>query len=92
MRSGLFRVPLDMRESWNAAQTAQARRKIGVNRRWDTSVDDFEYEFNTMQQMCCPCVGDDASANLTGPQRELLLWHWKLGCSMQRIQQMMVEH
>ena len=42
--------------------------------------------------MCCSCVGDDSNKNLTGPQRELLLWHWKLGVSMTRIQQMMVEH
>ena len=42
--------------------------------------------------MCCPCVGDDATVNLIGPQRELLLWHWTLGCSMKIIQQMMVEH
>ena len=55
-----------MRESWNAAQTAQARSKIGVTRHWDTSIDDFEYEFNTMQQMCCPCIEDDTNANLTG--------------------------
>ena len=42
--------------------------------------------------MCCPCVRNDSNANLTGPQRELLLWHWKLGISMTRIQQMMVKH
>ena len=42
--------------------------------------------------MCCPCVGDDANSNLSGPQRELLLWHWKLGISMTRIQALMVEH
>ena len=83
LRSGLFRVPLDMRESWNAAQTAQARSKIGVNRRWDTSVDDFEYEFNTMQRMCCPCVGrrrcqcqfDRASEGATFMALEVRLFH-----------------
>ena len=31
---------------------------------------------------CFLCVGDLANANLTSPQRELLLWHWKLGISM----------
>ncbi len=29
-----------------------------------------------------PCVGDSANTNLTSPQRDLLLWHWKLGISM----------
>jgi hypothetical protein len=39
-----------------------------------------------------PCVGTDGNANLSGPQKELLTWHWKLGISMQRIQEMMREN
>jgi hypothetical protein len=35
------------------------------------------------------CVGAVKNENLTAPQRELLLWHWKLGIGMQRIQSMM---
>ncbi len=31
---------------------------------------------------CFLCVGDSKNTNLTSPQRELLLWHWKLGISM----------
>ncbi len=31
---------------------------------------------------CFPCVSDSAKENLTSPQRELLLWHWKLGINM----------
>jgi hypothetical protein len=38
-----------------------------------------------------PCVGDAENANLTSPQRELLLWHWKLGISMYRVQELMWE-
>jgi hypothetical protein len=34
-------------------------------------------------------VGAVENENLTAPQRELLLWHWKLGIGMQRIQSMM---
>ncbi len=37
---------------------------------------------------CFPCfssIGDSENANLTNPQKELLLWHWKLGIGMQRI-------
>jgi hypothetical protein len=40
---------------------------------------------------CFPCVGDSANANLTSPQRELLLWHWKLGISMYQVQELMGE-
>ena len=37
----------------------------------------------------CPCVGIDENQNLSGPQKELLTWHWKLGIGMQQIQEMM---
>ncbi len=40
----------------------------------------------------CPCVGTEDNANLSGPQKELLTWHWKLGVSMGRIQKMMREN
>ena len=39
----------------------------------------------------CPCVGTEENTNLSGPQKELLTWHWKLGVGMQRIQEMMRE-
>ncbi len=31
---------------------------------------------------CFPCVGNSEDENLMSPQRELLLWHWKLGINM----------
>jgi hypothetical protein len=40
---------------------------------------------------CFLCVGDAENANLTSPQRELLLWHWKLGINMYRVQELMQE-
>ena len=36
-----------------------------------------------------PCVGGTENENLLMPQKELLLWHWKLGIGMQRVQTMM---
>ncbi len=36
-----------------------------------------------------PCVGGLKNENLLLPQKELLLWHWKLGIGMQRLQAMM---
>jgi hypothetical protein len=35
-----------------------------------------------------PCVGGLKNENLSMPQKELLLWHWKLGIGMQRLQAM----
>jgi hypothetical protein len=35
------------------------------------------------------CVGGLKNENLSMPQKELLLWHWKLGIGMQRLQAMM---
>jgi hypothetical protein len=41
--------------------------------------------------LICPCVGTNDNINLSGPQKELLTWHWKSGIGMQRIQEMMRE-
>jgi hypothetical protein len=44
---------------------------------------------------CCssgfglPNVANESNSNLSSAQKELLLWHWKLGISMQRIQELM---
>ena len=45
----------------------------------------------TALNLVLQCVGAVENENLTAPQRELLLWHWKLGIGMQRIQSMMRE-
>ena len=96
LRSALVKQPLSFQEGFHTARTtaktACSRSKLGFPRSWNCATSDFDYEFSAFQQMCCPCVGDDANVNLSGPQRELLLWHWKLGCSMSRVQQLMVEH
>jgi hypothetical protein len=36
-----------------------------------------------------PCAGSLKNENLLMPQKELLLWHWKFGIGMQRLQAMM---
>lgn len=66
---------LDCFGHWNVASE---RRTVAFN---------SEYEFYS--KICCPSVGDEANVNLSGPQKELLLWHWKLGCDMKKIQDMM---
>ena len=92
LRSALAKHELAFKDRWEQARTALTRQKLGFNRKWSQEKLQFEYDFAQTQAMCCPCVGDDSNANLTGPQRELLLWHWKLGVSMTRIQQITVEH
>ncbi len=39
-----------------------------------------------------PSVADTSNVNLTTGQKELLLWHWRLGIGMSRIQELMVPH
>ena len=46
-----------------------------------------EYEHYT--QFCGPCVGASENKNLSNSQKDLLLWNWKWGISMHRIQEMM---
>ncbi len=38
------------------------------------------------------CIGGLVNKNLTMAQKELLLWHWKLGIGMQRLQVMTCNH
>ena len=37
----------------------------------------------------CLNISSEANQNLSSAQKELLLWHWKLGISMQRVQELM---
>ena len=46
-----------------------------------------KYEHCT--QFCGPCVGARENHNLSNAHKELLLWHWKWGISMNRTQEMM---
>ena len=50
----------------------------------------IEQEFDQHHShFCGVCVGAPANQNLSGPQKELLLWHRKLGIGMQWIQELM---
>ena len=49
----------------------------------------FTNKFEHFSQFCGPCVGGDENNNLSNAQKELLLWHWKWGISMHRIQELM---
>ena len=44
-------------------------------------------EFEHYTQFCGPCVGTPENKNLSNAQKELLLWHWRWGISMHRIQE-----
>ena len=43
------------------------------------------------EDLGCPCAGTEGNTNLSGPQKELLTWHWKLGVGMQKVQDIMWE-
>ena len=64
----------------------------GFGGRWTVPVDEFEWEFGTIAQAMMPCVSVKQNQNLSQGQKELLLWHWKLGTGMQRIQELMRGH
>ena len=48
-------------------------------------------EFDNFSQLCEPWVGSSENQNVTDPQKELLVWHWKLSISMYRIQEFIKE-
>ncbi len=51
--------------------------------------ENLDHDFCTYSKICYPCVGTASNTNLSGPQKELLSWHWKLGISMYCIQDLM---
>eukprot|EP00956_Cyclotella_meneghiniana_P015029 scaffold22790_cov42-Cyclotella_meneghiniana.AAC.1 len=61
-------------QNWNLAT-------IPVDEEFDAVASSFGYGL--------PGVGVPDNHNLSSAQKELLLWHWKLGVSMQRVQQLM---
>jgi hypothetical protein len=53
----------------------------------------FECEHNfDMDASLLPLVPHPPYVNLTPGQKELPLWHWRLGISMSHIQELMVPH
>ena len=84
----------DIGHHFRSAMSIQDRYlgNIGTGK-WSTSVDEFDYEFGTVAQvMMYNGVGNDDNINLTRAQKELLLWHWRLGISMHRVQELMRGH
>ncbi len=48
-----------------------------------------DHEFLIYSKICYPCIGTTPNVNLSGHQKELLFWHWKLEISMYHIQELM---
>jgi hypothetical protein len=58
-----------------------------------------EYEFRPLMHLsgktkmsCLGCLSDDSNPNLSTGQKELLLWHYRLGISTKHVQHLMKEH
>ena len=72
-------------------RSAMIQHSLNFYRKFSTSVDDFTCEFDHHAKMLCnnKFVSDHSNTNLTNAQKELLLWHWKWGISMERVQELM---
>jgi hypothetical protein len=46
-------------------------------------------DLENFSNFCGACVGAAENENISAAQKELLIWHWKLGIGMYRIQEMM---
>ncbi len=68
-----------------------ARYSLAFNTHDQTLVFECEHNFD-MDASLFPSVADPSHVNLTPGQKELLLWHWRLGISISRIQELMVPH
>ncbi len=50
---------------------------------------DVASEYQCYAHTCCGSIVDNNNHNLSGPQKELLLWNWKTGAGMHWVQRMM---
>ena len=50
------------------------------------------YDFAPFKHHLLPCVTTETNSNLSPAQKEVLLWHFRLGCSMKKVQYMMSGH
>ena len=82
---------------WNIGTSTEEQRRVGADITGTSNHVTFfdRNTFKTRQarqiNACFPCVGDETNQQITGPQKEVLLWHWKLGIGMQHIQELMQE-
>ena len=69
-------------------------RSISNLQDYGISVNDatFENELEYYYNSCGSCVVAPENMDITGPQKDLLLWHWKLGVSMYHIQELIIDH
>jgi hypothetical protein len=87
LMSALARTELECLDFFGGLATKQVRRYSPVAK--EVAMVDDEYEHYS--KFCGPCVGHQDNDNLSGPQKELLLWHWRTGISMFRLQELMRE-
>ena len=70
--------------------TSYARHLLVFNMNDQSPVFECEHNFDTASLF--PLVAGPSNVNLTPGQKELLMWNWRLGISMSRIQELMVPH
>lgn len=68
-----------------------AKAALTFDSDWTVEVDELVHDLPLMAKVFST-VGSSTNVNLSGAQRELLLWHWRLGISMSRIQELMLPH
>ena len=83
---------LDVVEPHFKSSIASFNHKSVFTDHQTVEVNEIKCEIDFYFKMCCPCVGVEENANLTDTQKELLLWHCKLGESMHWIQELMHVH
>ena len=93
--------PEEMREHGPKIQSAlpQYKRKVDFLGGWSSTLFqewivacteiDVEFGHYAGSGYACLNISSEANQNLSSAQKELLLWNWKLGISLQRIQELM---
>ena len=94
----IINIPIDPRLNLptihNVSTTSQEQKRVGRQIMGTANiVQSFDFQTFMPRQArafnaCFPCVADETNQQLTGPQKELLLNHWKFGINMQHCQEL----
>ena len=78
-RSGLYYYVIRALDNFDIV----GKKEVTITSTCEGSV---ESEFEHYSKIFCPCVGYNKNENLSSPQKELILWKWRVGTSIYLIQ------
>ena len=79
MLSALAYSILSQLDVFGDINSIQSLQDMYISNKQTEIENEFEHHY---YHFCAACIGAPENKNFSGPLKELLIWHWKLGASM----------